>query len=345
MKLVLLFILEAVLLFSFGRTKPVFTRMDKLSDYQFFKAKLSDLNPAQGVIPYSVNTPLFSNYAEKSRFVRFPEGAKATYADSTPFSFPTGTILIKNFYYPLDFRSPLKGRKILETRLLVHEETGWHAYPYIWNEEQTEAFYDPAGETKEIAYVNSSGKKVKSHYVIPNKNQCKGCHGKGDELMPIGPSARQLNKNIIHDTETVNQLTFWYKLGVLDRLPEALPKMAVWDDPQSGSLNERARAYLDANCGHCHSPQGPANTSGLYLDIFQSEEGRLGVNKTPVAAGRGAGDFEFDIKPGDPQHSILVYRMNTIDPAIAMPEIGREQIHQEGVALIEDWIRKNAFRN
>jgi uncharacterized repeat protein (TIGR03806 family) len=344
MRLDLLVVCCAVVLFSFNGNHDSFSRKDKLSEYNFFKDKLSDLDPQPGVIAYAVNTPLFSNYAEKLRFVKLPEGTKATYNDSSFFEFPQGTILIKNFYFPVDFRKREKGRKILETRLLVHESSGWQAYPYIWNDEQTEAFYDPAGETKEITYVSASGKKVKSPYVIPNKNQCKGCHGRGDKLVPIGTSARQLNMKPLKG-ELAGQLAFWNKIGILDRLPESVPRLAVWNDVASGSLNERARAYLDANCGHCHSPTGPANTSGLYLDISQLDEGRIGVNKTPVAAGRGAGDLEFDIKPGDPQHSIVIFRMSTNDPAIAMPEIGREQIHEEGVALIQEWIRKNAFRN
>jgi uncharacterized repeat protein (TIGR03806 family) len=341
MRIALLFVLFALVLFSFTGTDP-FSRKEKLSEYGFFKNRLADLDPQTDVIPYSVNTPLFSNYAEKLRFVKFPEGSTAIYNDTSAFDLPEGTVLIKNFYYPNDFRKPEKGRHILETRLMVHESTGWQAYPYIWNDEQTEAYYDPAGETKQIEYTNAAGKKVRSPYVIPNKNQCKGCHGKAGKLLPIGITARQLNMSL---TGTGNQLAYWHKIGVLDRLPDVIPKLAVWNDAATGSLNERARAYLDANCGHCHSPIGPANTSGLFLDIFQKEEGRLGVNKTPVAAGRGAGDFVFDIKPGDPQHSILIFRMNTVDPAIAMPEIGREQVHEEGVALISEWIKKNAFRN
>ena len=125
--------------------------------------------------------------------------------------------------------------------------------------------------------------------------------------------------------------------------PEHFPPALVWDDPASGTLNDRARAYLDANCAHCHSRQGPANTSGLFLDIFETDPAHIGVNKTPVAAGRGAGDLRFDIVPGEPNQSILVFRMRTNDPSIAMPEIGREQVHEEGLALIEEWIRKNTF--
>lgn len=342
--LILILVATSLLWLSFTN-KNLPERKEKLSEYGFFKGKLSDLIPSEGVVGYSVNTALFSNYAEKERFIRLPEGAKAVYNDSVNFDLPVGTVLIKNFYYPLDFRKPDKGRRIIETRLLVHGENGWEAWPYIWNEEQSEASYDPAGETKSIAYTDRSGKKVTTPYVIPNKNQCKGCHVRDKQMKPIGISARQLNGDYRYAGGKMNQLHYWKDnnmLTVSGDLSNA-PRLAVWNDPLTGDLNLRARAYLDANCGHCHTRLGPASTSGLFLDIYERDQAHLGVNKVPVAAGRGAGDLQFDIVPGQPGRSILVFRMKTNDPAIAMPEIGREQVDREGVALIEEWIRKNPF--
>lgn len=332
---------------SYTKVGGVVERKEQLSGYHFFEGNLANLKPTAGVIPYSVNTPLFSNYAEKLRFIKLPANTAARYNDSTAFDLPIGTILIKNFYFLNDFRRPEKGRKILETRLLVHQETGWEAWPYRWNTEQTEAYYDPAAESQTISYVNQSGKKVSVQYAIPNKNQCKGCHSKGLKMEPIGVNARQLNGNYTYgDGQVSNQLEYWKLYQLIENLPStiaAVPKLPIWNDPATGSLNARARAYLDANCGHCHSRTGPANTSGLFLDYHEKDPAHLGVNKSPVAAGRGAGNLLFDIVPGQPHQSILVYRMKTNDPAIAMPEIGREQVHVEGVALIEEWIRKNAF--
>ncbi len=332
-------------LFLVWREPDTFERRERLSEYGFFKEPLAKLIPAEGVIRYELNTPLFSNYAEKSRFIKLPEGGFIQYDDSAALGFPVGTILIKNFYYPRDFRKPEKGRQVIETRLLVHESTGWQAYPYLWDDDQTDAYYDPAGEVRTVSYTNASGKKIKTSYVVPNKNQCKGCHARsGQDIVPIGPTARQLNRLTFDGTE--NQLERWQALGVLAELPaaDAVPRTPVWDDESSGTLNARARAYLDINCGHCHSRSGAANTSGLFLDVYASDPAHLGVFKAPVAAGRGAGDLQFDIEPGKPHRSILVYRMKTNDPAIAMPEIGREQIHEEGVALIEEWIRKANFQ-
>jgi uncharacterized repeat protein (TIGR03806 family) len=337
-----------LILFGLSSLRSIETgpeRREKLSEYGFFQGKLSDLVPTDDVLFYDVNTPLFSNYAEKARFIRLPAGASAIYNDSSTFDLPVGTILIKNFYYPLDFRDVSKGRKILETRLLVRSEKGWEAWPYLWNDEQSEAVYDPAGETRTVEYVDSRGKKRSTLYAIPNKNQCKGCHISNGVMMPIGITARQLNRRVNLGDQTVSQLDQWVQRHHLSGLgsSQAAPRLAVWNDPSSGTLNERARAYLDANCGHCHSATGPANTSGLLLDIYESRPVHLGVNKTPVAAGRGAGSLKFDIVPGSPDQSILVFRMKTTDPAIAMPEIGREQIHSEGVALIEEWIRSHQF--
>ncbi len=326
-------------------TPEKFDRKEKLSEYEFFSEPLSALNPREGVFPYTVNTPLFSNYSEKLRFFKLPVGAKVVYRDSGVFDFPLGTILIKNFYFSHDFRKPEKGRQLLETRLLVHETDGWQAYPYIWNSEQSEAYYDPAGETREVRYVNEAGKKVITPYIIPNRNQCKGCHLNGDDLLPLGPSARQLNAAVKNQNTTINQLKHWLQSDILENFStdKPVPAGVVWNDDATGGLDARARAYLDANCGHCHSANGSDNTSGLFLDIYEDDPARLGVFKSPVAAGRGAGNMQFDIVPGEPDKSILVFRMRTNDPGVAMPEIGREQVHKEGVALIEEWIRKNTF--
>ncbi|WP_290792585.1 SO2930 family diheme c-type cytochrome [Flavihumibacter sp. UBA7668] len=337
---IILLLLACIFLMSHLQTSRESVTKQKLSEYGFFDGPIAQLKPAAGVIPYELNSSLFSNYAEKIRFMVLPPGKAAVYQAKKPFDLPLGTVLVKNFYYPVDFRQPDKGRYLIETRLLIHEETGWNALPYIWNADQTEAYYDVAGDTRTIGYIDSKGKKRTTHYAIPNKNQCKGCHTNGKEFLPIGISARHLNKTVHSESNSANQLLIWAENGWLKNLPDSgVPANANWED-ESSSIDQRARAYLDINCGHCHSVTGPANTSGLYLDMFNQDPTALGIHKTPVAAGRGSGNFSYAIVPGKPEKSILVYRMNTIDPGIAMPELGREQIHKEGVALISEWIKQ-----
>ena len=314
---------------------------EKLSEYGFFAGNPADQIPVAGVTPYALNTPLFSDYAEKLRFVQLPQGQTVAYNSTDVLDFPVGTTLIKTFYFPNDFRNPAKGRRLLETRLLVHETAGWKALGYVWNEAQTEAFLDVAGETKDVSYVDADGKKRKHAYTIPNLNQCKGCHNRAEKLVPIGPSVQQLNGELSYGSKTENQLTHWKNEGLLTGLPALAdcPKTPVWNRPETGSLELRARAWLDINCAHCHNPSGPAMTSGLNLSSDETAPATLGVLKTPVAAGRGSGGRQFDIVPGKPDASILLYRLESTDPGIMMPEVGRKTTHREGVELIRDWIK------
>ena len=185
-------------------------------------------------------------------------------------------------------------------------------------------------------------------YIVPNMNQCKGCHiSNSSEFKPIGPTARQLNKSLVFNNNKIkNQLKYWHEIGILSGLPdENIPKIADWDDPNSGSLNDRARAWLDINCAHCHNKFGPAKTSGLFLDYYEENSKALGINKTPVAAGRGSGKFKYDIVPGNPDESILVYRFDSVDPGIMMPELGRTLVHKEGLELIREWILNMEIQN
>jgi uncharacterized repeat protein (TIGR03806 family) len=313
----------------------------KLSDYRFFVGNLADLQPNEGVLPYDLNSSLFTDYAHKARFVWMPEGVAAAYSAEQMLDYPVGAVLIKNFYYENDERDASLGRRIVETRLLVkRSDEKWDANTYVWNNTQTDAFLEIAGENIPVAFTNTKGEKLKFTYSVPNKTQCKSCHNEGNTIMPIGPKVRNLNKNFSYEDGAMNQLDKWASMGYLtgyDSKAEHL-KVAVWDDPTSGSLDARAKAYLEINCGHCHSENGPANTSGLYLSTLNFDANRWGICKTPVAAGRGAGNAKVDIMPGHPEESILHYRMDSDDPGIMMPEIGRKLVHTEGVALIKEWI-------
>ena len=293
-----------------------------LSDYRFF-TDLKTRAPAARVEPYALNTPLFSDYAEKQRFIYVPAGQKARYDAEKIFDFPVGTALIKTFGYEQQGKF-----RPLETRLLLHRASGWVAIPYVWNADGTDADLKRAGTRIPVSFTDPSGEARQISYAVPNQNQCKDCHARAGAITPIGPLARQLNDG--------RQLQRLARAGLLDRAPADAPRLARWDDAKA-PLDARARAYLEANCAHCHNPQGAASNSGLYLDWRQSEAG-LGILKRPVAAGRGSGGHEFDIVPGNAGGSILVYRMESTDPGIAMPELGRATVHKEGVGLLRHWI-------
>ena len=314
-------------------TIPTGTAFNTLSEYNFFKGTLRDLALNDGVIPYDLNMPLFSDYALKKRFVYVPEGNPINFDTENVLDFPEKSVFIKNFYYTENGID-----NIIETRLLIKKADGWQPETYIWNEDQTKAERSVIGATMNLT-VTVNGSNETFSYLIPNQNQCANCHALHGKTDLIGPRIQNLNRDYTYSSGTQNQIDYWVSQGVLES-PDAtveIPKWSSFNDT-SNSINDRARAYLDVNCASCHRSSGSAANSGFFLDYYNENELSLGIYKTPVAAGNGSGGFTYVIEPGNADESILTYRMNTSQINARMPEIGRELIHQEGVQLIKDWI-------
>lgn len=309
-----------------------------LADYRLFTDD-GGRRPNAGLTPYALNTPLFSDYAEKYRFLWMPAGAQAQYAGNGVLAFPVGSVLVKTFAYPADLRRPNDNIRYIETRLLIHQGSGWVARTYLWNADQTKAVLKRAGGRVDVAFVDSRGQPRNIDYALPNQNQCKECHQLDKTLTPIGPKARNLNGDFIYAGGLENQLAHWTRLGLLRGAPapDKAPRTVRWDDANA-PLDARARAYLDANCAHCHNPRAVASNSGLFLSVEETRGPALGIGKQPVAAGRGSGNLRVGIQPGDASASILAYRMASSEPGVMMPELGRSVIHEEGVALTKAWI-------
>ena len=341
----LFFILLFGLIACNRQTPPVALDFNKipyehLSDYHFFKDDIRLLEPNARVVPYDLNSALFTDYAHKARFVWMPEGVSAQYSDSGLIAFPNQTVLIKTFYYPKDFQKPNEDKQIIETRLLVKNKDKWEAYHYLWDDNMQEATLDIVGDTRKMEWKDTEGKMQTTSYIIPNKNQCKSCHNSKETLQPIGPKARNLNKDFRYsDTESQNQLKKWASVGYLQGLPaENLPFMPAWNQEAEGNVQQRAMAYLDVNCGHCHNPNGPGGSSGLTLTYEETNLHAIGLCKSPVASGRASAGLLYDIHPHSPDSSILISRMKSLNPGEMMPEVGRTMVHAEALALLETWI-------
>lgn len=340
---------------------------ERLSDWRLLIVDGKKLHLNDRVVPYDLNTPLFSDYALKLRTVWMPPGTSAGYRNDRELDFPVGTIISKTFHYELaggyaigktrviqadreaaldeDGTFDLGNYFLAETRLLIRYEDGWQAFPYVWNAAQNEAFLEPAGELLNLELVSETGETDSIVYVVPDSNQCAACHTPdlgSKALRPLGPKARQLNRDYSYMSGTENQLEFWARTGMLAGLENAdmslVPKIANWSDPDDATLEERAKAYLDVNCAHCHNPMGAADTSALNLNIEAQVDRRFGICKPPVAVGRGSGKRPYDIYPGRAADSILLFRMENANPAVVMPELGRASNHIEGIAVVRDWI-------
>lgn len=306
---------------------------EQLSSYRLF-ADIATQAPAPGVIPYAMNTPLFSDYAGKDRFVWLPPGTAMQWSDSEAFALPAGAVVVKTFGYVADRRDPGQGRRLLETRLLVRDDTGWSGASYVYADgEPDDATLAIAGATLDTQWIHDDGSAQTNRYSVPNKNQCKNCHAEqADRIDLLGPKARHMNRD--------GQLEGLVASGALVGAPPPAmwPRAPVAHDPSTGSIDARARAWLDINCASCHNPRGAARTSGLYLDLAQTSPVDYGVCKPPVAAGRGSGGRAFGIVPGQPDASILVFRIESTEADIKMPELGRNLVDAEGVALIREWV-------
>ena len=315
---------------------------ERLSSYRLFE-DIAAQRPAPGVIPYDVATPLFSDFAQKDRFLWVPPGAAMTWSDTDAFALPPGSVMVKTFSYPRDRRDPAQGRRLLETRLLVRGTDAWRGVSYVYDAgDTTDAHRAVAGTQLDAAWIHDDGAERTNRYVVPNQNQCKGCHAEHDDVLDVlGPKARHLNRPGPAGSGAPDQLQALIDRGALTGAPprERWPRGVIAADPTSGTVEQRARAWLDINCGACHNPRGGmARTSGLYLDITQTDPAQLGICKAPVATGRGSGGRRYAIVPGQPDASILLFRLESTEADVKMPEVGRNLVDDQGVALIRQWI-------
>ena len=284
-----------------------------LSDYRIFQGEPAALVPSADYHLYELSTELFTDYAEKQRLIKIPGGSTITSnGDGLP-DFPDGTILVKTFYYYNDKRDPAKGKKIIETRLEIKTGANWSVGTYYWNEAQSDAQLITTGINKTINWIDEEGNGQVISYHIPSNRECSTCHHAAGKIVPIGPKLRNLNITVERNRENINQLRYFYNVGLLGSgvNPESISKLPGWLD-QSHSLDQRARAYLDVNCGHCHNSNGVASDTRLKLNFESSySDSRIGNHKRSIISRMENG---------------------------TMPRLGTSMIHEEGLELIRSYI-------
>ena len=351
------------------------TAPQKLSDWRFMFNDGKTLTLNASLVPYDLNSALFSDYAFKLRAVYVPPGRQITYKADGTFDFPIGSAIVKTFYYPkasgtdaayvaVARRSQneqgssidLSANVLIETRVLVLQSSGtWSGLPYVWDADQREATLKVGGKDVKLELVSADGTSEKFSYAVPNAQACQQCHSTqtagGTGILPIGPKARNLNKTYAYGSEPdQNQLSHWADRQILGGFPgvAGAPVNADWRDTTQ-SLEARSKAYLDVNCAHCHSPLGAAFQSGLMLDFatvatVSPSPVRWGVCKTPLAYGGPGAPYRYDIEAGKPEVSLLLYRLSHNMTGDVMPPISRKVNHSEGIDLINTWIREIALQ-
>lgn len=273
--------------------------------------------PASGLIPFGVNHPFWSDGADKQRWMALPDGATiGVDATTGDWDLPVGTVLMKELAV---------GGTRVETRLLWRGTDGkWNGQAYVWEDDASDAW-------KGSGNVTVGGVAWK----VPSANDCQKCHtaGAGGSL---GPETGQLNRTF-HYASTgrdANQLATLEAIGVFATPigdPASLTAYPAVDG--SAPVEDRARAYLHANCAMCHRP----DEDGLWDGRWTTASADMGLcGASPQKGSLGDSTNEL-VAPGDPAHSIVSLRMHSTG-GDRMPQVGSYVVDDAGVALIDAWI-------
>lgn len=313
----------------------------RISEWGLF-ASLEPLDPTDSVIEYDVASPVHADYTQTRRFIYVPEGAQIGYEPTQDWRLPVGSVLAQTFAYGAEQK--------LETRLLFRDGDSWRPFVYVWLKDQSDAVLEQAGETLDVSWTDPSGAPRSTPYHVANIGQCVVCHAEGREhadrtaLRPLALRTRQWNRTFDYGAGPSNQLAHLMSRGLLDGNPAPHDERQTLADPFGDApLSDRARSYFDGNCAHCHSEGGYAAERFLWLDYpttdpTTGDPANWGVCKVPTAAGAGKCGLTYDVLPGNPDESIMVCRMSSLESQKRMPTMGSQVVHAEAVDLIREWI-------
>ena len=292
-----------------------------------------------GLIPYTVNSPLWSDAAHKERFIALPGDSKIAFTPNRGWNFPDGAVLVKTFSLDLEDGTPASRHRI-ETRLLTRQQGEWVGYSYAWNEAQTEAtLVQKTGvdRTFTIQDARAPGGKREQTWHYPSRAECMVCHSRAANFV-LGLTALQMNK--VHDYGAVsdNQLRTLSHIGVftepLPNPPEEYGKLVNPYNPQA-PLDARARSYLHANCAQCHIGAGGGNAL-MELEFTTAPESTNIFGVVPQHTTFSIADAML-IAPGNPDRSIIYQRLLRRGPD-QMPPLATSMIDDQAVKLFREWI-------
>jgi uncharacterized repeat protein (TIGR03806 family) len=199
---------------------PVFPK--KLSESGLF-SNVAKHAMADGVIPYSVNSPLWSDGAYKERFIAIPaiEGRDMAIEFNTgrSWKFPDDAVLVKSFALEATAGDPASKRWV-ETRFMVKQQGEWLGYSYRWNEDQTDAELVPA-EGADQVYDQRVGRSreyptglKQQTWRYPSRTECMVCHSRAANFV-LGLSEPQMNREQEYNGLREHQFHLLERLGVL----------------------------------------------------------------------------------------------------------------------------------
>jgi uncharacterized repeat protein (TIGR03806 family) len=306
----------------------------------------ANLTPRQGLVPFGVNSPLWTDGSAKNRWIAIPNDGthntaaeQVTYSEMGAWTFPKGTVLVKHFALPVDERNPSIVKPV-ETRFFVHGSDGvYYGVTYKWNDAGTDAALMTGGGTRDFTITKQDGSTTTQRWNFPSRSDCRTCHSTSSDNV-LGVRSHQLAGDSFYPLtgRTANQLETWNSLGIFgssfgSRNPATLPR-AVDPHDAHASLDHRVKSYLDANCSHCHHPEGvSANFDATFTTPLHAQGLVDGLINRPIN-----GPTDRVVSPGNLASSLLHHRPSVVGTN-QMPPLGKNVVDQKGVALIADWIR------
>ncbi|MEP6652291.1 MAG: hypothetical protein ABJA82_02975, partial [Myxococcales bacterium] len=275
--------------------------------------------PAPGAVPYAPAVPLWSDGAEKQRWIQLPAGEAIDNTDANEWIFPIGTKVWKEFS---------RGGGRIETRLWQKVHAGyWVSGTYLWNADESAADLSSGGD---ITLADGT------LYHVPTQDECQKCHrGRTDRILGFDqvllglPDATGL---------TLDALT---QQGQLTVSP-ASTTLAIGDDGTGAAAP--ALAWLHVNCGTtCHNDNSSstAYSSGMLLRLDPALlDGRstAGFDQVTSTVGITVQTTDWSgavrIVPGSPEHSLLYQLISHRGSGMQMPPIATNVVDDADVALI-----------
>ncbi len=302
---------------------------------------VESLDPSAGLVPYDVVSPLWSDGARKRRWVALPGETKIGFQRARAWEFPRGTVLVKHFEMRIHPKDPPRR---LETRVLIHETTGWAGYTYKWNKQQTDADLLTASESDQLTISGPNGGSIKVDYVYPGPGDCMRCHTESAGWV-LGLRTNQINFSAAYDQGPANQLSVLSELGLFrERVHDGYPPPAMVDpSDRDAPIQDRARAYLAANCSNCHRGDGVNGPMDLRYEVPIEKTATI---RRPLSEGPSTirrKPFQHIVTPENKELSFLWARMMSTAAKHRMPPVGSTRPDSLGARIVGAWIDQGAY--
>jgi hypothetical protein len=293
---------------------------------------------AEGNLPFSPQYPLWTDGAEKSRWIHLPAGTWIDASNPDAWEFPVGTKVWKEFRF---HGAPA------ETRMIERTAEGWRYASYVWRPDGTATLVPARG------ILNSVEIQPGVRHAIPSRTDCTACHEAGPSRL-LGVSALQLSSDrdpLAPHAEPLPTGAVTLQTLVERRLVRNLPadvatRAARIEAPTP--VSRAALGYLHANCGMCHTGAGEMASLGFSLQYTLARPSgdpppalrtTLAVPSHFRASGRP--EIIDRIAPGDADASMLVARMDSRHPVLQMPPLGSRLVDEDAVALLRRWVTED----